>query len=427
MGFGEACLNVQVLFQKIFDTPIFYDISRNKLTQNPKLETRWKMAGWHIMVFGIIFLVIISLLHVRHLAIEVTSGRTVEAEEVLVACLTIVMFSQTLITTYTVERNPQYFTFISTQIFEFSGVKYQGWPSSRRLPDLQEVVGYYIALTLCDFTFVAIAYPFLRDHDIGNVLLKGVLPELPRRLLVMAYYGWYTFYTTNFNTQFLLLIITCCQIFEKETEMNLLLSTQQPFEKKTNWLEKLVQAEAKIFFGVCDKIWKRQTTVGVEVEPPQEIVVQPRNEEESSPTFRKILHRHNCLYILMASSNANVRVFIPGMAAVGMALCVVCNYIILTMYDKEYFQLFAAFGAIVLLCAGWLIAFFCHHASLPLIYTEATIQHWKQILSSNLARRKLRTMRTIGFTLGPFFMAKRGTALDMLNTIIDTTISVVLA
>jgi len=96
---------------------------------------------------------------------------------------------------------------------------------------LQEVVGYGLAIGFVNFTFSAIAYPLLRDYDPINLELKDVLPEIPRRLLAVTYYGLMAFYTTNYCAQFILLLLTCCEAFEKQTEWNLKMNKGIPIEK----------------------------------------------------------------------------------------------------------------------------------------------------------------------------------------------------
>jgi len=191
-----------------------------------------------------------------------------------------------------------------------------------------------------------------------------------------------------------------------------------------SFLEKLVQAEMEMLFKLLDKFGKAE-----KVEDPTQVIAVGASPvlETSGYRLEKYRKKHNCLYILMWASSKRVNVFITCMAGVGMAFCIACNFVYLTMYNAEDQQLFygCAFGVIV--CINGLIIFFCHHASLPLVYTEETILHWRGVQLSKLERKMYKTLIPFGFTLGPFFLAKRSTALDLMATIFNCTITLLLA
>ncbi|CAL8098258.1 unnamed protein product [Orchesella dallaii] len=426
MGFGEAYINVQLFCQKLFDIPITYDITQNRVIPNPKLKSRMKMPIWHITNLAVIICYLYQIYHGIKMTVAKNSGRNVEPEEAVLTCFSIAMLSQSLITMYTLELNPDDFAYMLTQIFRIDEVKYRGLPSSKRLPDLQEVMGYGMFIGFCNFTISCILYPLLRDYDPINMELNGFVPEIVRRILAMMYYGPMCFYTTNYCAQFILLILATCQIFEKKTELNMKTSKGILLNHEMNWLEKLVRFEMEMLFKTLDKFSRnRKIEDGIETienEPP---TIGP--VLAGGGIFEKHRKFHNCLYIMMAQSNVLVRVFIPAMAGVGMAFCVACNYVCLKMYDNDEVIIFVVCAFGVIICVYALILFLCAHASLPLMYTEETIHYWKGELFRKIQRKQCKAMISFGFTLGPFFMAKKRTALDMMDTILNYTITILLA
>ncbi|CAL8098279.1 unnamed protein product [Orchesella dallaii] len=365
-----------------------------------------------------------GIYHLIQMMLANNSRKTVEPEEVVVTCCSIAMLTQTLITMYTMEHNPDEFGYTVTQIFGIGDVKYRGWPNSKRLPDLPEIFGYGMFVGFCNFTFACILYPLVRDYDPINMVLKDILPEIPRRILATVYYGPMCFFATNYCAQFMLMILTSCQMFEKQTEWNMKASKGIPIENEMNWLERLLQVEMKLVFKTLDKFSRGK-----------KVNVEERNIENERPMVAEIAkggfegHRklHNCIYIQLAQSNRGVHIFVPGMIGVGIAFCVACNYICLTMYDNEEFVLFVGCAFVVIICIYVLIIFFCAHASLPLVYTEDTILYWKGKVYKKLQRKQCKSMIPFGFMVGSFFMGKKTTALDIMDTICNYTIDLLLA
>ncbi|CAL8097792.1 unnamed protein product [Orchesella dallaii] len=286
-----------------------------------------------------------------------------------------------------------------------------------------------------NFPFVATAYPLLRDYDPVNRVLDGILPEIPRRLFASTTLGLITFFTTNICVQYMLLIICMCQSFENRAKENRAKSTGMIEEKKVNKIEKLLLAEAKLFFIAIEKFCKTRlatesdnncsepiTTVVTIVEPKSKI-----SEDGIDKGFNERRKLHNVLYILLTTSNKYIDVMIPTMTGVGMAICITCNYFCLTMHRDKNMLMFIPFAACILLSNTWLIMYFCHHATLPRTYAEETIVYWRRQLLSRLNRKQLRAMIAYRFTIGPFFIARKNTALDIMSTIVDYTITLLLA
>ncbi|CAL8112072.1 unnamed protein product [Orchesella dallaii] len=444
MGFGEAFINVQLIYQRIFDMPWYYDTNKEKLIPNPKVRNRWKMPIWQFMKIGLVLGSIACIYRCVRIFKKYQATGGFESEEVCLYFMALAMLTQAFVTIYTLEVDPKQLCYINSQIFKLGGIKYQGWPSSKRLPNLMELVGYGMALGFCNFTIVSAFYPVLRPYDPINMELDGILPEVPRRLLAAIFYGTLVFFAANTCASFLLMVLAIVHVFEEETEANHKLSMEESQQKTRHLVERVIQEILKVLFLLLEKVFrKNKVTVHPELLQPtppylQEIMVVKRTSEGdisvnilSSQTpinerFRIRRKRHIRMRLLMETSNKSCETFVPTMAIVGMVICVVFNYTLLTMYDKEDLQLFVALGVCILICINLLILFLCHHASLPLIHTTETIIFWKGRLTGQVEKRQVRCMRPLGFTLGKFFYAKRDTALEINDIISNATITLLL-
>ncbi|CAL8097901.1 unnamed protein product [Orchesella dallaii] len=160
----------------------------------------------------------------------------------------------------------------------------------------------------------------------------------------------------------------------------------------------------------------------------EEIVVVKNSEDENIQTSLKPRRKlHNILRILMETSNKNMKTAIPSNALVGIAVCVVMNYVLLKMYDKKEYRvlILMLLGAYATTC--FIIVFLCHHASLPLIYMSKNIWFWKHHYNGSLEKREVGAMHPAGLKLGPYVYAMRETALKINDTALNMTITLLLA
>ncbi|CAL8145640.1 unnamed protein product [Orchesella dallaii] len=437
MGFGEAYINVQLLLQKLFDMPIYYDTNQGRLIPNPKLKTRWKMFIWNMNELGVLAAFLYGFYRIRRIFHDYTETGLLNPEETVIYFFLIGMGFQALATFYTIERDPSGFSFVSSQIFNLGGESHRGWPTSRRLPDIPELIGYGMAIVFFNFPLAGIVYPLIKSLDPINTHFTGILPELPRRLLASFSYGFLLFFSANICASFLLLILTCCQVMEKQTERNHKLSVGESPIETSHWIEAHIQFVVKrILLGIeyLLTIAKWKTGSGCSVwcaEIPEMVIIrnvaQSGRNSEHNQNFELRRRFHIQLRLLMEASNRNVHVFIPTMATVGMLLCVILNYGIIKLHDREEMRIFVFMAIFILVAINTLIFFLCHHASQPMIHTSEMILFWKGKLKGELEKRQVRCMRPIGFTLGAFFLAKRDTALEMNDIILNATINVLLS
>lgn len=166
------------------------------------------------------------------------------------------------------------------------------------------------------------------------------------------------------------------------------------------------------------KIWNKQLESS-----PQLFVIHASNRIKHSAhsRFQKCRRDHNILNIIMTPCNYNVSVFIPSMAAVGMVFCIFLNYAVLSLYHRTDMRLLFCVAFNLNGAIHWLIQFFCLHASLPKLYTEETIHVFKANVKRKEIKRQVHAMRSFGFSLGGFFIAKKRTGLDMFETILSYT------
>ncbi|CAL8112124.1 unnamed protein product [Orchesella dallaii] len=445
MGFGEAFINVQLVYQRIFDMPWYYDIQKERLIPNTKLKKRWKMPIWKSIKIGLVVTLIALCYHCTRIFLNYKYANAFNPEEICIYFTSIGMLIQAYVTMYTLEDDPQEFCHIESQIFNLGGIKYKGWPSSRRLPNLMELVGYGMALVFCNFTFVSAFYPLLRPYDPINMELNGILPEVPRRLLAAVLYGTLVFFAANTCASFLLAVLTVVHVFELETLANLKLSLGESHRETVHPLERIIHNILKVLFLQLEKVFQKRKIAVVpdslerKQQNLQEIItinhgsdvnasVMESNSRISINEIFKIRRkRHIHLRLLMETSNRTVEIFVPTMAIVGMLFCVIFNYTLVKMYDREEFRLFIVLGVCLLICINMLTLFLCHHASSPLVYTNETIMFWKGRLTGRVERRQVMCMRPLGFTLGKFFYAKRDTALEINDIITNATISLLLS
>ncbi|CAL8112108.1 unnamed protein product, partial [Orchesella dallaii] len=360
-------------------------------------------------------------------------------EEVVIGIFALAMTIQACVTMYAMEKEPKGFVYSVTQTLKAGGVTHRGWPNSRRLPDIPELIGYVIAMVFGNFPLMAALYPLLRNQDPLNVELKDILPSVPRRLLAILVYVPVIFFGGTICSQFLLMVLSVVQNLALETDKNYKLSVGNSIHKTPNWLELLVQDILKFVFTNLEKVSenivsKVHPTIpersDLEKSPNINIPVEPEMQEElphgidrsQNERFQIRRKRHITIHLMMDMSNSDVEAFVPTMAAVGMMICIIFNYAILTQM-----QMIIIAGIFLFVVINFLIIFLCHHASLPLINTTETILYWKGRQTKKLEKSQLRCMRPFGFKLGRFFYAKKNTALEMNDIILNCTISLLLS
>ncbi|CAL8112154.1 unnamed protein product [Orchesella dallaii] len=444
MGFGEAFINVQLIYQRIFDMPWFYDQRKETLCPNPKLKTPWKMAIWNLMKIGLALSIIVCTYRCHQIMHTYKQTRKLEPEEFCITIFSLAMVIQAAVTVFTMENGTQQRCYINSEIFNLGGIHYKGWPSSKRLPDLPELIGYGMAGTFFNFPIFCAIYPLLRSYDPLNMVLINSLSELPRRLLAAGVYAVLVFFAASTCAAFLLHVLAAVYVFEKKAEINYKLSVGESTCNTTSPLELAIQKMLKKVFLLLEKVIARKNS---KIKPDSKEVIPsdiPEIKNSAVPSgleasqketnlqeslyhrFKIRRKRHIEIGLLMETTNKGVETFVPTTTAVGMTICVTLNYILLTMYDEEDFRLFVGPSISVLVSINALILFLCKHASLPLTYTSETILFWKGQLTGRLGRKQVYCMRPTGLKFGKYYFAKRDTALEINDAVVNATITLLL-
>lgn len=437
MGFSDAFLNVHFLVQRVFVIPFFYDVHSNRIEVHrkrklPLLQRFTKMPLWITMYFVAYLVNLYCASNLVQLAKHFSKNQSSNhfLQVILFGC-GIAMSTQFLATRYTMDKNPDYFTYSLREIFKCGGVHFNGFPTTERPPDFQEIMGYGIAFGLMNFPLATALIPFLiRSINPIDKIIPNELPLLPRKLLSSLFYSFVTFYSASVCATFLLLLLSACHIFEKATKVNFLLCQNKRIAEHVNRIEKLViilAIKALTMLEAFVPNWKKWNT------PVQanskKLFQKSQNCEQGSNAINSVnrLERcrmtHNILYIMMTPCNYNVQLFIPTMAGVGIVLCIFLNFAILSLYHRADIRILFWLAVNTSLAIHWLIQFFCLHASLPAVYTEKTIDYLKAHVRGKMEKRQVWAMMPFGFSMGVFFKTKQTTALDMFQNILSYTAS----
>lgn len=94
---------------------------------------------------------------------------------------------------------------------------------------------------------VAAAAPLIISTDLINKYFKRFIPQNYCRILAALVYGSYTFIGANILQIFLILLVSCCHIFDKQVEQNLRFTKGVPSKNKTIEAHKYLLRWAKYF------------------------------------------------------------------------------------------------------------------------------------------------------------------------------------
>lgn len=138
--------------------------------------------------------------------------------------------------------------------------------------------------------------------------------------------------------------------------------------------------------------------------------------------FKFRYRSHNHINLLAEAANEHLHVFIPVLQGVGLVFMVWSNYALLALYDKMEKLLisFCLFLTIVFSIVNLLLL---RYAAGPFVASEKTIWYWKGKRLGKVERKQVKAMRVIGIGMGPFFKIRNRSAMDVMNTILDYTVS----
>ncbi|CAL8136936.1 unnamed protein product [Orchesella dallaii] len=363
----------------------------------------------------------------HYLIVQYKTAGKINSQEFFIYVLNITMTTQALVTLHTIDRDPSEFSSMVTQMLNAGRIKHVGWPNSKRLPDLQEISAYVMAAGFFAFPLLTAVYPLIASNDPIDILLQNHVPVLPRSILACFVYGIFVSGCANICSIFILEFVTHVQTLQGETEENLRLSLGLHERPRANRLEVIAQTVLKAVF-----IFLERTIYGSNSKVQPHTSFRNQTEEIGANSLRiqqnfgRRRFDHIKITLLINFVNAVTDVFVPTMTAVGILMCTIINYGLITMRDNTEIRTLMYVSLIPLVCINAIILFLCHHGSLPLINTSNLISYWKGKLRGKLDKILLRGMRPAGFRLGRFFFTKRETALDINDIILNATISLLL-
>ncbi|CAL8129262.1 unnamed protein product [Orchesella dallaii] len=425
MGFGVAFINVQLLHQRIFESPILYDTTTGQVVANPKAKNPFNIPIWHLVKAFVFAIHLFSIYRCVHIVEDYKSFNVINPENTFLYVFVTAITTQALVTIYTIERDPASVASTITKHLTVAGITNEGWPNSERLPDIKEICAYILASGFFNFPIITALYPLKRSLDPVNLLLENVVPEILRRILACLIYGVFVCVAANICAALILIVLTCLEIIQTETEKNYLLSMEKPVIIRMPRIELIINRQLKTAFLWLEKKfeWFRP---GTQSQRSHWNRGNTPNETNWSTQhkFKRSFKKHMINTLLIDAGNETVNVFIPTQMTVGMALCISIICIIIKLHGNEYLRPFLYISLLVLVgIIGHTFVLF-KQASLPLIYTTETIRFWKGKHTGPLFRRQLRCMRSVGYKIGKFFYCKRATALEVIEKIIDATITI---
>jgi len=227
MGFAEAWINIQIVHQVIFDMPWYYDIKTNTLIVNPKhrlklIQRIKQMPIWTLYNLTAIVGFLSSTLQLFFNLFSVNiKTQEIHNQQIFSQGVIFVITLLVIVTTYS--ANESHIKVLSNAL-QIAGINNVGIPTTERLPDMTELMGYGLVFMFFSFPVVAIAGPFLMSSDFFTEYLTDIIPEFYQRSLAAIIYGSFTFVGANVLGNFLIIEVAGCQIFEKQAEQNLHLS-----------------------------------------------------------------------------------------------------------------------------------------------------------------------------------------------------------
>ncbi|CAL8129261.1 unnamed protein product [Orchesella dallaii] len=248
MGFGVAYINVLLLHQQIFESPVSYDVTKGKPVANPKAKNPFQLPIWRLVEVCVFATHLFGMYRCIYMIDQYTSYHVVNPEAAFLYVFVTSTTTQALVTMFTVDRDPETFASVVNQTMTAGRVRYQGWPNSKRLPDIKELSAYVLAAAFFHFPLINALYPLLRSYDPINILLENGLSELPRRLLASLIYGIVVFYAANICAALILMMLTCVETLQIETEKNYRLSTGKSEGYKISRIERITNAILKAAF-----------------------------------------------------------------------------------------------------------------------------------------------------------------------------------
>lgn len=424
MGFGEGLINLHLIFQ--YDCPMFYSSTENKFRVNSKqlLKTRfWHTPIWSFTKYGVFATLCYCIQYLYCFGQRKHISDNVSEVEVLTYCVTLGITSQAFVTVFVAQKDPTVGCNLINAVFKLTNAKHFGLPTSQRLPDLQECIAYCISFggLLLPLTFAGI--PLMFDFDPINAQLQQCVPDIPRRLFASLAYGSLGYFATEFCVLTILHCVAFAHCIEILTLENLNLSRLRSTQRSASFFENVVKKLVKSLLCTLELFypsWRLKQKFGFKEDCMK---VNRCHLKNCHPRFQHCRKMHFQLQVLTECGNMQMNWFVPTMTLVGVYLCTLCNYFIITYRNSGDFniQLLIACDIPFNIAIYWIILFLSNHASLPGMYSYELLSIWKRDALSQVERKQVVAMNSFGLRMGPFFQMTKVTALDLIGFTLSYT------
>jgi len=434
MGLGLAYINSMTLLQTLYPMPFYYNKDSSSLQVHPYLlhHTPWKMP---LLFIGVLLGTPIAISSYAHLHTVYTQFEPKMAEEFMVYCYLCSIIPIYYVTMYYLSTDVEEKTALGTRFFRMANIKNVGWPwpATNRIPCFQEVFGY--GLVLCCillFPLTAAALTFYKPYHPATVFFRRFVPDLYEfGIWDTAGIGVYSAILILFGiipgATMLLNMMMCVHELETLTHQNFENCLEQKKKRAVDPVALLWKAgrdlcQRNINWRKTLNKWRKslgnpKAKVGM-----ASVVNFAMTRARTRAKFRasKLLHQQT--YILAHISNHCVSVYITIFTLSGLAVSVVSNFGVFRFIGTLEFMIYGFLCFSAVMCTV-LLCFLCWKASSPSRYSTKLSQYWKGKLYWSAEQKELDTLRPIRMTMGPFFQVRKGTALDLLSTVQDYTLT----
>lgn len=256
------------------------------------------------------------------------------------------------------------------------------------------------------FPFSTLVLPIIRSYDPINQMFETFCPvslnPKVQKCTVVALYLWSVFFGALSCLNLLLLTLTHCLALYTMASKNLSISM--------DYLKK------------CPSIKYSKNKFAIITVNNFLTIYEIRNLEK---VFQQRYLRYNRFRYMITGINMGLDWYIPASLGVGIALCIASNYGLIELYGRlpkimEACMLVTTIGFTILSLHLLL------YAAGPLTHSRMLIHFWRKIKMGKVQRKQVNAIFPVGFAMGQYFSIKKRTALDIVDTILNYTVSVLM-
>lgn len=427
MGYGEACINMQIIMQHIFSTPWKYDPNCGHFIRNRAMNSIFiirllKLPFWYLYKIGFWLVFTYSVYHLINISDFRHSDSPIVVQEAIIYVVLIIGSSASLVCSHVADEASSAHMSTINMIFYKGNVKYIGLPTTERPPDFQELLVYIaMSIFLC-FPYTAAAIPFVIDFDPLNRILTEMFTIQNRKIVAAFTYLFGVYIAANVNGIICLILLSCIELFERSSQNDLKASRGVLRRETAAKYETLLINCALWIIRIIEWVypkWRNQYD--------RTMSLQRKNYKYNRYNFKICYTSHINWYILVEQCNLRMAILYPNLVGFTIIFCVLSNFWLISFYDQNELKILwwciLILGQLIYLLA----IFFFHHGSSPIINTEETIMFWKGNNLEIREKKQLRSMIPYANKITPFCKVEKKTILAVLNTILDFSATLLLA